>query len=429
MNRITIEKSMHLEAEDNLHDVYPRFIAYVSRDENILMDGTRIGGGRNCYYLYKGKADPEPVTQIIRRSEDNGRTWRKCEDFPTEEPLDETRRHHVDMPAMFLDPEKGSVLRFYPTSEEIVGVLPWDKRSPHMQTRRIFTQVSRDEGTSWTEPEQLVVKGDEFDSTHWARGLWYGKNGACAGEGFDSLKLPDGGILIPCDFVRLFENGTCYSDEGSWGMDVACFIGLWRDGGNRIEWEQGEMVPLPERIARHGINEPSAALLPDGRIFLTVRVSEHELATVRYHTISSDNGRTWQEAKPLQYTTGEFVPSPASMAKVIMSGRNGKLYYVGNIINKPGGGAGTRAVLQIAEIDLETLRLIPKTVTVIDERQPGQPEIIGFSNWCWYEDRETGDIVMLMAPSGDPHRHPTEETNVPKHAYRYRIVVPERESQ
>ena len=73
---------------------------------------------------------------------------------------------------------------------------------------------------------------------------------------------------------------------------------------------------------------------------------------------------------------------------------------------------------------MEGFRVLRDTVTVIDanETAGGKPAMIDFSNWRWYEDRETKDVVMVMTGCpGDKGRF--EACGVPPHSYRYDITL------
>jgi len=100
------------------------------------------------------------------------------------------------------------------------------------------------------------------------------------------------------------------------------------------------------------------------------------------------------------------------------------VFRITNIVNEPVYGCDPRTTLQIAEIAEPSLRVIRESITAIETRQPDQYEQIRFSNFARYEDRETGNIVLLMTGCpGNQGRH--EECGVEPHAYRYEIVVPD----
>ena len=163
---------------------------------------------------------------------------------------------------------------------------------------------------------------------------------------------------------------------------------------------------------------------------MTMRVRTHRGAKLaipsgKFYTTSADQGKAWSEPEPLRYSDGRQVYCPACLAHAFCSPKNGRLYIITNILDAPTCGCDPRTTLQIAEVDLQTLRIIPETVTVIETRDAaaGQPETIRFSNWTRYEDRATQNTVLFMTGCpGDVGRH--ETCGVPPHCYRYDIILP-----
>jgi hypothetical protein len=77
----------------------------------------------------------------------------------------------------------------------------------------------------------------------------------------------------------------------------------------------------------------------------------------------------------------------------------GKLYWLGNICPTPPRGNSPRYPLVIAEVDEAKAALRKGTVTVIDDRQPGQGDI-QFSNFSLLEDRETHRFELHLTTYG-----------------------------
>jgi hypothetical protein len=141
--------------------------------------------------------------------------------------------------------------------------------------------------------------------------------------------------------------------------------------------------------------------------------------------VSEDHGRTWSECEPLLYDDGSWAYSPACLAHVFRSSRNGRFYLITNLADGPCINCDPRTKLQIAEIDPDTLRIKKDTVTI--ERQPaelGETPLTRFSNFRWFEDRQTGDLVLYVTPGG------TGDAATPQHeiigkSYRYDIRLPD----
>ncbi len=51
-------------------------------------------------------------------------------------------------------------------------------------------------------------------------------------------------------------------------------------------------------------------------------------------------------------------------------------------------------------------------------KREGKPNTLRYSNFRWYEDRETGDIVLYVTPCGG------EGEGVNSHSYRCNIELP-----
>jgi len=206
-------------------------------------------------------------------------------------------------------------------------------------------------------------------------------------------------------------------------------IGRWRAGETKVSWSIPSLATVGPAYSNCGADEPSVALLPDGRLAMTlrVRVDPNDGTTLpsgKFIATSRDLGRTWDEPQPLKYTDGEQVYCPACLANVFVSSRNRRVYLVTNILDRPTHGCDPRTSLQIAELDPGTLRVIRDSVTVIETRRPDQLETIRFSNWRWYEDRKTKNIVLLMTGCpGNQGRH--ETCRVPPHSYRYDLILPD----
>ena len=93
--------------------------------------------------------------------------------------------------------------------------------------------------------------------------------------------------------------------------------------------------------------------------------------------------------RELKYDDGSSFYSPSSYHRMIRHSMSGKLYWIGNISAAPPSGNSPRYPLVIAEVD-ETIPALKKsTVTVIDDKQPGQTDAIQFSNFSLLEDRES----------------------------------------
>lgn len=416
---ITVTRSIHYEAKLPVRYVQVAGISYASLKENVLIESIDMSGPE--------LSGPYPSGSGMRRSEDNGKIWIHCEAREGEVLMEGDRYMEQEMPDFFLDPDNGWLVRVFCASDKTRGAPPEDPRSQSMFSVRIFLQISKDEGKTWGPQRQLIQKGSQYDEIHWAKGFWRGRNGAAFGDSH-MLKLKDGTILMPVCGSKLHENGTIYAPGGGGVTRISvCFFGKWH--GEGIDWDMGEPLSLPRKHSDDGADEPSIAVLPDGRLFMIIRArvtrgnpnSKAEFPGLKYHSLSRDGGRTWSEAEPLLYDDGSFPYSPACLGNVFRSEKNGRLYLITNINSEPGDNCDPRTTLYIGEIDMETLRLIKKSLTVIETRTNDQPPDVRFSNFRWYQDRATGDVELFMNPSSPRGRG---NGATPDSSFRYTICLP-----
>jgi len=425
--KIQVKRAVHIRQPDILEEAMVMSVGYVSPDRNVLMASVGYGRQREYYFRSRGKKDPRTnvTPHAIQVSVDNGCTWKQIEEWPEYLPLRGDRRMCRREPNWLYNPKTGTLLRIYGTHEDIDGVLPWDPRSPVPKTGRLYTQISRDGGKTWGRPEQLIIRGGGHDETHWAPGLWYGKNSGGV-EGVAPVFCEDQRFLLPLYAKRIDKAGDPLSGKGQ----SACLIGRWRDDDSGVDWDMTAYATVPRPHSNCGGDEPSVAVLPGGKLLMTmrVRVDPKDGTTTpsgRWFVTSDDMGKTWSAPQLLRYDDGQQVYNPACLAHVFRSGKNGRLYIITNILDSPTHGCDPRTALHIAEIDMTTLRVVRDTVTAIESRDPaqGQPPNIRFSNWRRYEDRQTKNIVLFMTGCpGNVGRH--ETCGVPPHSFRYEIILP-----
>ncbi len=387
----------------------------------------------------------------IRRSENNGQTWERVEDWVGSVPLENGNTLSTSLPAAYLDPHTGRLVRLMleNISAPRVGAdVSW---FPAAATQKLYLQYSQDEGLTWSEREQLVICGDEFDETHWAPEICYGKNGGVVMVD-SAFTRADGTIVMPFTMARVPDEGEVRyqghylyliahdEEHGAWERQDACLLGHWREDGSGLDWDISNYVRVPQTNSIDGACEPGVCELPDGRMFMIIRTrtfpdSAVEMPGSKHYAVSEDGGATWTEGQILRYDDRGAVYAPASFSRVFVSSKNGRLYLITNINDVPCYGCDPRTKLQIAEIDMDTLRVIRDSVTIIDERQEGQQESIRFSNFAWYEDRHTANMILFMTPAPGPTGTWAEgnvkdsprsiDCGVPPHAYRYEIVLPD----
>ncbi|HCU37792.1 MAG TPA: hypothetical protein DGT21_20850 [Armatimonadetes bacterium] len=418
---IQVARSMHVPRTDG-HTSQVAGVGYVSVGSNTLLESLRTAGGG-----------------VVRRSEDNGRTWREVERWDGGGAIGEDLVFNRDLPELFLDSDSGTVLRVFNTSHVRPSVIPWDYAvSPGPRTQRFCTQLSHDEGRTWTPPAPFVQSGNEYDDRHWMHGVWFGKNGAAI-EGSQMVKTREGLVLTPWWGARLFGDDIlnpaidpgCSNPDGNVEWVTGCLLGRWHADGMGIFWACSSLITLPRKYSCDGADEGSCDYLPDGRLLMVLRARTYphtgqEAPSLHYYTLSDDEGWTWSECRPLLYDDGSWAYSPACLANVFRSKKNGRFYLITNLAEGPCINCDPRTRCQIAEIDTDTMAIRKDTVTVID-RQPdelGETPCTRFSNFRWFEDRETLDIVLYMTPGGTG-MGPAPDCEILGNAYRYDISLPE----
>lgn len=381
---------------------------------------------------------------LLLRSTDGGQSWTRQEVIGESSTVAAGRVRHVDLAAFYLDPENGLLVRFTGeiTSKTDSSDIAWGNAvgyGPH--TGRIFYRISRDGGFTWEPPQQLIESGKRYDSHHWAKDVWHGRS-ALVVEGQTPWRLTDGTVVLPAylwptdDYMkRIFDQQDWPEDlrrSAPYFLESRCLLGRWKPDLSGLTWESGG----PMRVAGGwtgggtlGSDEPAVAYLDDHRWFAIVRTGTAQPADfeaknipmLRQCSLTEDGGRTWRLSEPLRFDDGATVYSPCAWSAFAHSSQTGKWYWIGNILSEPTwGNCDPRYPLQIVELDPRTLRLKRSTLTVIEDRQPEDDKWVRFSNFRVYEERGSGDLILLMqksycelAPAGLPTPY-----------YRYRISLP-----
>jgi hypothetical protein len=155
-------------------------------------------------------------------------------------------------------------------------------------------------------------------------------------------------------------------------------------------------------LSTRGMDEPTVAPLADGRLLMVIRGSNDkkpELPGRRWVSYSSDQGRTWTKPAYWTYTSGDYFFSPAASSQLI-SHSSGRLFWLGNIRPDNPKGNRPRYPFIVGEVDTRTGLLDQASVRVVDDRGPGDGELLALSSPYSREDRETGEIVLNMTRFG-----------------------------
>lgn len=317
-----------------------------------------------------------------RRSRDNGRTW----SAPVEQKTGERRPEGMfrrQPRTIYADPKSGRTIEFW-----VEGILPTDDPLEGMRQWNIRYRTGGAES-------QLIHEGAEFNARHPLPGVYTGRTCVMLGDVSSvPITLPDGTILLPAIVTPLEGNlggGYTYTD-------ALVLHGRWH--GTRLLWRAGDPVKGDPARSTRGMDEPTLALLPGGRLLMVMRGSNDRkpnLPGYRWFSTSTDGGWRWTAPAPWTYTDGSPFYSP-SAASQLLRHSNGRLYWLGHITAANPRGNRPRYPFCVAEVDPSSGLLLRDSVLPIADRLPSEPENLAITGAYSREDRETHEIVVHMTP-------------------------------
>jgi hypothetical protein len=168
------------------------------------------------------------------------------------------------------------------------------------------------------------------------------------------------------------------------------------------EWIASEPQYISPEVSSRGLLEPDVALLRNGALLVVCRGSDTpETPGRKWMCMSTDGGRTLSPVEELRYDGGSRFYSPSSIHRFFRSSRNGRLYWIANIVPCPPRGNSPRYPLCIAEIDEERPSVVKDSIVVVDDRREGEPDAVQLSNWSQLENRETLDWEFYLTRIGE----------------------------
>jgi hypothetical protein len=346
---------------------------------------TQASGG--AMVSMEGRSSRSDTVDVVysRHSADYGHTWSQ----PTERKIREKRPEgtwRLAPRAGYVDPKTGRYIEFWNEA-----VLPTDDPREGMRQWKIFCSV---EGVA----RQVIQEGKDFDARHPLPGVYTGKNCVMLGD-VPSLPitLKDGSILLPVQIAPLDAHGELYNPAGGYTYtDVAVLHAQWK--GKVLQWRMAELIKGDPARSTRGMIEGTLATLADGRLIVVMRGSndrKQQLPGYRWISYSHDGGWHWTPPAPWTYSSGESFYSPSSCSQLLRHS-NGKLYWLGNICRENPDNDLPRRPFYVGEVDQNTGLLIRDSLILVDDRQPGDDEILALSNFYAREDRETRQIALHM---------------------------------
>jgi hypothetical protein len=384
----------------------------VSKEIILPRQGTRPP--LNGFYSYVGPAtlircigwidDSDTYDDYaVSFSRDGGKTWgpEEIRWKSVAVPGGKMRFHE---PAAFFDPaaEKLFVLtdkHFYPNDKDNDGI-DWEL---------VLDTYDARTGT-WSERRDLALDGQH------------------AGVSFSfPIKTKRGRILFPGQRNAKGPDGkVLHAPKSRQPVQEAVFvIGESPAAGGEVKWHLSQPISLSPEISSRGICEPTLAELPDGRIAAVCRGSNHVLPGkpgYKWLSFSRDDGETWSAPVPLPATGGDPIESGANGSALIRSVKNGKLYWLGNLaLNGEHASANwPRSPLVIAEVQEDPFALKRDTLFIIDQRADRDSPKVQLSNFRYYQERDTGDLLIFLTRLGAESEKQWRLAD----GYRYRVRMP-----
>ncbi len=382
------------------------------------------GNSLKSFHDFQSRSDTADVA-FQRFSQDNGRNWSDPVTVVTQrKTVNGAVRSYPRIG--YVDPNRDVLVEF-----SLNGILPNDDPLEGMKHWSLRYSLSHDGGHSSYHEGAVVQTGEQFTAKRPFPGVEIGKNSIMIGDqSCITITLADGNLLQPVQITPLGPNGEYYNPGGGYTYhDAAVLIGEWNDRGT-VDWKLSQRVVGDPNRSTRGMIEPTVAELPDGRVLMVLRGSNHRkpgLPGHKWYSISKDGGETWSTPQPWRYNDGFAFYSPSSCSQLLKHS-NGRVYWIGNISARNPNGILPRHPLVIGEVDSSSMRLVRETICTIDKRRDGDSDKLQISNVFAREDRETHDIVVHCSPLNRVSASDADNSsrvNWTAHAWLYRIAVTE----
>lgn len=359
--------------------------------------------------------DDVPEARQRRFSSDNGRTWSAFEPLPAI-PLVcngvEVLQH--EFPDVPYDPAAGVH----------IGFLLRQIQANNVWNNFTYARISRDGGRTWTREQPLTYEpGALFDPAQPLNPQFLRHNHGYPGNAV--LFHSNGSLLLPLALANAVDDPK--NDTRMWKNGSVCMIGRWDAAVQDYNWQPGARISISPTWSGRGLLEPEAAELAAGRVLVVWRGATdawdgtHEVTEPgrKWYSLSDDGGRTLAPLAAWHYSDGSPFYSPSAYHRFLRHSVTRKLYWLGNICTTPPVGNHPRYPLVLAEVDDASGLLKRDTVTVIDDRRPDQGAEIQFSNFSFFEDRETHRLEIYLTTYGE---YPGEDWRT-ANCYKYTLTL------
>ena len=385
-----ISREVFAEHEDG-RPVVNGFVSYISADSSVLMLCTGYEDYSDAYDDYS-----------TRISRDNGATWTKLESRWIGYDVEGGKIRYAE-PAALFDPDTGKLMVLVDEN-----LYPDDTLNVDGVCR--VTLDTYDTGTeAWSDRELLDLSP-----------------GRALAVSFPfPIKTSAGRIVCPAMRHILDAEGKTIHVRGCWAPahESLMILGDYRADGS-IDWHLGSPVPLDLDRTSRGLDENTVVELSDGRLALVCRGDNSmfpEKQGYKWLSFSGDQGESWSAAEPLRCDRGDPIESSATGSALFRSRVSGKIYWVGNLCihGVRANGNYPRSPLVVAEVQEDPFAIRRDTITVIDQQAPGEPEKVQMSNFQYYQDRETGELVVFVTRYAEESAEDWKRANY----YRYRVEI------
>lgn len=344
------------------------FITYASNEEPVLMHCFGWEDYSDAYDDYS-----------VQLSDDNGKKWSEPEIHWTSTVVPEGKVRYGE-PSAFWDPEKELLVVIankvlYPNDQ-----LNFDAQNA------LVMDIYDGRKRAWLDRRELAFPGRRCPAVSFSFGI----------------KTSGGRLLFPaCGQVR-DTHGKAIHYRDCWAPvdEMMTVIGDYGSDGE-IAWHLGQARGIDMEISSRGIDENTLIELPDGRIAALLRGDNSmfpEKPGYKWLCFSSDQGETWSTPVPMPAADGTKPESPGCGSALFRSFTDGKLYWIGNLClqgERPCGNL-PRTTLYVMEVQEEPFAFKTETAFAIDEKGFNDSPDVQFSNFRFYQDRETGELVVYM---------------------------------
>ena len=180
---------------------------------------------------------------------------------------------------------------------------------------------------------------------------------------------------------------------------------LRRDAKTGV-WSASNQQFIDPQLSSRGLLEPDVALLKNGHLLVVMRGSNTETTPGhKWFSVSTDGGKTLSPVDVFKYDDGSRFYSPSSIHNFIRSTRNGKLYWIANIVPNVPDSNSPRYPLYVAEIDEEKVAVSRGSLVLVADRREQDSTRLQLSNFSVIENRETLDIEIYLTRIGEHEEH------------------------